>query len=115
MNTECEQAYHDEWDEAIIQRQRKITETSKKLEMKKLYQALIILDDYADSHQHLGELPEAEAHQRSGAGEHAIPLLLRNQHELDAFIEEHRIYEQATREPYSFLFVYYLKLKSQMF
>ena len=50
---------------------------------------------------------------------------LRNQHELEAVIEElsallpkdklHRIYEQATREPYSFLFVYYLKPKSQMF
>ena len=36
---------------AIIQRQRKITETSKKLEMKKLHQVLIILDDYADSPQ----------------------------------------------------------------
>ena len=49
VNTEREQAYYDEWDEAalrgIIQRQRKITETSKKLEMKKLYQVLIILDD----------------------------------------------------------------------
>ena len=40
---------------------------------------------------------------------------LRNQHELDAVIEElsallpkeqlYRLYEQATREPYSFLFV----------
>ena len=96
VNTEREQAYYDEWDEAalrgIIQRQCKITETSKKLEMKKLYQVLIILDDYADrpqlhkAHgaldtlflrdQHLGELPEAEAHQRSRAGEHAISLLL---------------------------------------
>ena len=53
VNTEQEQAYWDEWDEAalrgIIQRQRKITETSKKLEMKKLYQVLIICDDFADS------------------------------------------------------------------
>ena len=41
---------------------------------------------------------------------------LRNQHELDAVIEElsallpkeqlYQLYEQATREPYSFLFVY---------
>ena len=40
MNTEREQTYWDEWDEAalrrIIQQQRKITEASKKLEMKKL-------------------------------------------------------------------------------
>ena len=39
MNTEREQAW-DEWDEAalrrIIQQQCKITEASKKLEMKKL-------------------------------------------------------------------------------
>ena len=52
MNTEREQAYWEDWDEPalrrIIQQQRKITETSKKLEMKKLYQALIILDDLAD-------------------------------------------------------------------
>ena len=50
---------------------------------------------------------------------------LRNQHELDAVIEElsallpkeqlYRLYEQATREPYSFLFVYYLKPKNKMF
>ena len=48
-------AHYDEWDEAalrdIIQRQRKITETSKKLEMKKLYQVLIICDDFVDSPQ----------------------------------------------------------------
>ena len=50
---------------------------------------------------------------------------LRNQHELDAVIEElsallpkdklRRLYEQATRDPYSFLFVYYLKSKNEMF
>ena len=96
VNTE-----RDEWDEAalrrIIQQQRKITEASKKLEMKKLYQVLVVIDDFADTPQlhkphgaldtlfirgpahadkHLGELAEAAAHQRSGAGEHAIPLLL---------------------------------------
>ena len=55
VNTEKEKAYWEDWDEAalrgIIQRQRKITETSKKLEMKKLYQVLIILDDLADMPQ----------------------------------------------------------------
>ena len=96
VNTEREQAYWDEWDEAalrrIIQQQRKITEASKKLEMKKLYQVLIICDDLADetqrrpgyavhqgpsyADQHLGELAEAAAHQRSRAGQPAIPLLL---------------------------------------
>ena len=80
MNTEREQAYWDEWDEAalrrIIQQQRKITEASKKLEMKKLYQVLIICDDLAD-----------------------VPQL----------------HEQATREPYSFLFVHCLKPRNEMF
>ena len=55
VKTEQEQANWDEWDEAAlrgsIQRQRKITETSKKLEMKKLYPALIICDDFAESPQ----------------------------------------------------------------
>ena len=50
VNTE-----RDEWDEAalrrIIQQQRKITEASKKLEMKKLYQALVVIDDFADTPQ----------------------------------------------------------------
>ena len=48
INTEREQAYWDEWDEAalrrIIQHQRKITEASKKLEMKRLYQVLVVLE-----------------------------------------------------------------------
>ena len=65
MNTEREQTYWDEWDEAalrrIIQQQRKITEASKKLEMKN--QVLVVIDDFADT-------------PRSRAGEHAIPLLL---------------------------------------
>ena len=51
VNTEREQTYWDEWDEAalrrIIQQQRKITEASKKLEMKKLYQVLVVIDDFA--------------------------------------------------------------------
>ena len=88
VNTEREQTYWDEWDEAAL---RRII-----LEMKKLYQVLVVIDDFADTpqlhkphgaldtlfirgrhtDQHLGELAEAEAHQRSRAGEHAIPLLL---------------------------------------
>ena len=52
---EREQAYWDEWDQLalrrIIQQQRKITEASKKLEMKKMHQVLIIIEDYADSPQ----------------------------------------------------------------
>ena len=55
VNTEREQAYWDEWDEAalrrIIQQQRKITDASKKLEMKQLYQVLVVIDDFADTPQ----------------------------------------------------------------
>ena len=55
VNTEREQTYWDEWDEAalrrIIRQQRKITEASKKLEMKKLYQVLVVIDDFADTPQ----------------------------------------------------------------
>ena len=42
---------------------------------------------------------------------------LRNQHELDAVVEELSalLPKQATREPYSFLFVYYLKPRNEMF
>ena len=137
--------YYDEWDEAalrgIIQRQRKITETSKKLEM---CQVLIICDDFADSPKPHGALDTLFIRGRhlqistwvssqklrliSAAVRVNMQFLccwrLRNQHELEAVIEElsallpkdklHRIYEQATRDPYSFLFVYYLKPKNQM-
>ena len=94
VNVEKDQAYWEDWDEAALR--RKITETSKKLEMKKLYQVLIILDDLADMpqlHKPNGalntlfirgrrmqistwELAEAAAHQCSRAGQPAIPLLL---------------------------------------
>ena len=51
--TDREQVYFEDWDEAalrqIIRQQRKITETSKQLKMKQLYQKLILVDDFADS------------------------------------------------------------------
>ena len=152
VNTEKEQAYWEDWDEpalrGIIQRQRKITETSKKLEMKKLYQVLIILDDLADMpqlHKANGALDTLFIRGRhmqisTWVSSQKLRLIsaavrvnqqflccwrLRNQHELDAVIEElsallpkdklHRIYEQATRDPYSFLFVRYLKPKNETF
>ena len=129
INTEREQAYYDEWDEAalrgIIQRQRKITETSKKLEMKKLYQVLI-----RGRHLQISTWVSSQKLRLISAAVRVNQQFLccwrlRNQHELEAVIEElsallpkdklHRIYEQATREPYSFLFVYYLKPKNEMF
>ena len=56
-----EQTYFEEWDEPalrqIIRQQRKITETSKQLKMRSLFQILIVIDDFADN-PHL--------HKRSG-------------------------------------------------
>ena len=152
MNTEREQTYWDEWDEAalrrITQQQRKITEASRGLEMKKLYQVLVVIDDFADTpqlHKPHGALDTLFIRGRhmqvstwvssqklrliSAAVRVNMQFLccwrLRNQHELDAVVEElsallpkeqlYRLYEQATREPYSFLFVYYLKPKNEMF
>ena len=146
MNVEKDQACWEDWDEAalrhIIQQQRKITETCKKLEMKKLYQVLVILDDVADMpqlHKPNGALDKLFIRGRrmqvstwvssqklrliSAAVRVNMQFLccwrLRNQHELDAVVEElsallpkeqlYQLYKQATREPYSFLFVYYLK------
>ena len=145
VTTEREQAYWDEWDEAalrrIIQQQRKITEASKKLEMKKLYQVLIICDDLADVpqlHRPNGALDTLFIRGRhlqisTWVSSQKLRLIsaavrvnqqflccwrLRNQHELDAVVEELSALlpnEQATREPYSFLFVYYLKPRNEMF
>ena len=142
VNTEREQTYWDEWDEAalrrIIQQQRKITEASKKLEMKKLYQVLVVIDDFADTpqlHKPHGALQistwvsSQKLRLISAAVRVNMQFLccrrLRNQHKLDAVIEElsallpkeqlYRLYEQATREPCSFLFVYYLKPRNEMF
>ena len=115
VNTEREQTYWDEWDEAalrrIIQQQRKITEASKKLEMKKLYHVLLVIDDFADTpqlHKPHGALDTLFIRGRhtqistwvssqklrliSAAVRVNMQFLccwrLRNQHELDAVIEE---------------------------
>ena len=154
VNTDREQVYFDKWDEGalrtIIQQQKKITRTTKELGFKKLYQILVVIDDFAD---------QPELHRRTGDG--ALDTLfirgrhmqistwvssqklrlisvavrvnmqfmcvwrLRNQLELEAVLEEltallpkkelQAIYEEATREPYSFLFIHYLKPRAEMF
>ena len=52
VNTEREQVYFDKWDEGalrtIIQQQKKITRTTKELGFKKLYQILVVIDDFAE-------------------------------------------------------------------
>ena len=154
VNTEREKVYFDKWDEGalrtIIEQQKKITRTSKQLGLKKLFQVLVVIDDFAD---------QPELHRRTGDG--ALDTLfirgrrtqistwvssqklrlisaavrvnmqficiwrLRNQLELEAVLEEvtallHKqellaMYQEATREPYSFWFIHYLKDKANMF
>ena len=63
VNTDREQVYFDKWDEGalrtIIQQQKKITRTTKELGFKKLYQILVVIDDFAD---------QPELHRRTGDG-----------------------------------------------
>ena len=53
VNTDREQVYFEEWDEPalrqIIRQQRKITETSKQMKLRSLFQILIVIDDFADN------------------------------------------------------------------
>ena len=154
MNTDREQCWWDEWDEGalrqILAQQKKITQQSKQLGMKKLYQVLIVLDDMADSPQ---------VHKKTGDGildtlfirgrhycintwvsTQKLRLMpsavrvntmwycvfrLRNQLELDALVEElsamlpkdvlYGMYEEATREKYSFWYVNLRAPKEDMF
>ena len=154
VNTDREQCWWDEWDEGalrqILAQQKKITQQSKQLGMKKLYQVLIVLDDMADSPQ---------VHKKTGDGvldtlfirgrhycincwvsTQKLRLMpsavrvntmwycvfrLRNQLELDALVEELSVmlpkdvlfsmYEEATREKYSFWFVNLRAPKEDMF
>ena len=145
VNTDREQVYFDKWDEGALRTIIELTRTSKQLGLKKLYQVLVVIDDYAD---------QPELHRRTGDG--ALDTLfirgrhtqistwvssqklrlisaavrvnmqficiwrLRNQLELEAVLEELSalllaMYQEATREPYSFWFIYYLKDKANMF
>ena len=154
VNTDREQVYFDKWDEGalrgIIEKQKQITHKTKEMGFKKLYQILIVIDDFAD---------QPELHRRTGDG--ALDTLsirgrhmqistwvssqklrlisaavrvnmqfmcvwrLRNQLELEAVLEEltallpkqelQAIYQEATREPFSFLFIHYLKPRAEMF
>ena len=71
------------------------TEPSKKLEMRKLYQVLVVIDDFADTpqlHKPHGALDTLFIRLISAAVRVNMQFLccwrLRNQHELDAVIEE---------------------------
>ena len=152
--TDREQVYFEDWDEAalrqIIRQQRKITETSKQLKMKQLYQILILIDDFADSphlHKKTGDaaldtlfvrgrhfqistwvstqklrlISNAVQGERpvlhglapaEPAGEGQPPkklTALLPKRDLEA------IYEEAVREPDSFLYIYLLNHRDAMF
>ncbi|OLP95272.1 putative DNA (cytosine-5)-methyltransferase, partial [Symbiodinium microadriaticum] len=53
VNTDREQCWWEDWDEAalrkIISDQKRITQKSKELGLKKLYSVMIVLDDHADN------------------------------------------------------------------
>ena len=144
VNTDREQVYFENWDEAalrrIIDQQRKITQTSKELKMKRLYQILITIDDFADSphlHKktgdaalehpvyqrpsfpdfHVGQHPEAALDQQRRAGQRPAVEKDSLLEKLTAFVPKqqlHAMYEEAVREPYSFLYIYLLNPRNEL-
>ena len=154
VNTDREQCWWDGWNEdalrQILDQQKRITQKSKELGMKRLFQILVCLDDMADTPQ---------VHKKTGDGildtlfirgrhycistwvsTQKLRLMpsavrvntmfycvfrLRNQLELDALVEElsamlpkevlYGMYEEATREKYSFWFVNLRAPKEDMF
>ena len=142
VNTEKEKCffneYHAEDLEKIIQQQHKIADYQKKQDHHKIYQILIIVDDFADEanftrHSKLlhglftrgrhSFISSIVATQKFKAINNIIRVnatdlyvfKLRNQGDLDAFLDEVsavadkkmilEMYQLATQEPYSFLYV----------
>ena len=142
VNTEKEQCYFSDYNpddlERVISMQHKLADYQKKQNHTKIYQILIIVDDFADEanftrHSKLlhslftrgrhSFISTIVATQKFRAINNIIRVnatdlfvfKLRNQGELDAFIEEVsaladkktllEMYHLATEEPYSFLYV----------
>ena len=142
MCGEKEQCFFDHYDpedlEKIIQTQKQVVQYMKDKKKRKLYQILILVDDFADdpSFSRNSKL----LHSLFTRGRHSMistivstqkfvaihPIIrtnatelfvyrLRNQKDLDAFLEELsalydkrtllKLYQYATGEPYSFLYV----------
>jgi len=129
-HTADEPIYFDHYDpEAlanILETQHKITDFLKKRGDKKLFQILIIIDDFADdpSFTRQSKLP-IHPIIRVNATELYV-YRLRNYKDLDTFVEEVsavydkktllELYNAATEEPYSFLYVKLTaKNKDEMF
>ena len=154
VNTDREQCWWEDWDEGalrkIIADQKRITQKSKELGLKKLYQVLIVLDDHADNpavHRKTGDgvldtlfirgrhfcintwVSTQKLRLMSSAVRVNVMFYcvfrLWNQLELDALVEElsamlpketlYSMYQEATREPYSFCFVNLRAPKEDMF
>ncbi|CAE7598869.1 unnamed protein product, partial [Symbiodinium sp. CCMP2456] len=153
-DTDREKVYFEDWDEAalrrIIAQQRKITQKSKELGMKRLYQILVVIDDFADSphlHKRTGDaaldtlfvrgrhfqITTIVSTQKLRLISNAVRVnsqffciwRLRNQLEKDSLLEEltallpkadlEAMYEEAVREPFSFLYIYLLNPREKMF
>ena len=153
VDTTREQVYFEDWDEQalrrIIDQQRKITQTSKQLKMRR-HQILVIIDDFADSphlHKRTGDaaldtlfvrgrhfqISTLVSTQKLRLISNAVRVNaqffcvwhLRNQLEKDSLLEEltallpkadlEAMYEEAVREPYSFLYIYLLNPQNEMF
>ena len=142
VNTEREQTYWDEWDEAALRRIIQLVAQPPAAEELHVHP-----HGCADEPQLLRAHPGTYLHVPASDEEgvkgavrlvqlrrvskvvddykHLVQFLHFQLHELDAVVEElsallpkeqlYRLYEQATREPYSFLFVYYLKPRNEMF
>ncbi|CAE7249636.1 unnamed protein product, partial [Symbiodinium sp. CCMP2456] len=154
IDTDREKVYFEDWDESalrqIIAQQRKITQKSKELGMKRLYQILIVIDDFADSphlHKRTGDaaldtlfvrgrhfqITTIVSTQKLRLISNAVRVnsqffcvwRLRNQLEKDSLLEEltallpkadlEAMYEEAVREPFSFLYIYLLNPREKMF
>ena len=106
VNTDREQVYFDKWDEGalrtIIDQQRKITRTSKQLGLKKLFQVLIVVDDFAD---------QPELHRRTGDGA-LDTLFIRGRHmQLSTWVSSQklRLISAAVRVNMQFICIWRLR------
>eukprot|EP00439_Symbiodinium_sp_Y106_P055711 s5639_g7.t1 len=136
VNTDREPCWFDDWDEGalrqILAQQKKITQQSKQLGMKKLYQVLIVIDDHADNpavHRKTGDgildtLFIRGRHYCISTWVSTQKLRLmqqrcaRQHHELSAMLPKdvlYGMYEEATREKYSFWYVNMRAPKEDMF
>ena len=105
VNTEREKVYFDRWDEAalrgIIEQQKKITRKTKQLGFKKLYEILVVIDDFAD---------QPELHRRTGDGA-LDTLFIRGRKKISTWVSSQklRLISAAVRVNMQFMCVWRLR------